>query len=151
MFVFLALNADNVFRVVSFTTRIDNAMDSTPKSADHHHDLLHSGLKLTAVYFSEFGITRHSQKRWIQILEISLYEECKSSYLKMSFVGEIVQSPSSSEGVFAPIPRICKRDQEPELSSCQSVCSCDASGFVSCVGKNLDAVPSDLPENLISL
>ncbi|KAL5971960.1 hypothetical protein TSMEX_000351, partial [Taenia solium] len=55
------------------------------------------------------------------------------------------------QGVLPSIPRICKRVQEPELSSCQSVCSCDASGFASCVGKNLNAVPSDLPENLISL
>ncbi|KAL5110934.1 hypothetical protein TcWFU_009486 [Taenia crassiceps] len=55
------------------------------------------------------------------------------------------------QGVLPPIPRICERDQEPRLSSCQSVCSCDASGFASCVGKSLDAVPSDLPENLISL
>ncbi|VDO00151.1 unnamed protein product [Rodentolepis nana] len=54
-------------------------------------------------------------------------------------------------GVIPPIPQTCQQRQTAQLTSCQTVCSCDTSGFVSCIGKNLKLVPQDLPENIISL
>ncbi|VDD79123.1 unnamed protein product [Mesocestoides corti] len=56
------------------------------------------------------------------------------------------------QNTLPPAPPVCKKVISANaVSSCQSVCKCDASGFVSCVGKNLYTVPSDLPENIISL
>ncbi|VUZ54040.1 unnamed protein product [Hymenolepis diminuta] len=54
-------------------------------------------------------------------------------------------------GIITPVPQTCQQSRTAQLTSCQTVCSCDTSGFVSCVGKNLKSVPQDLPENLISL
>ncbi|KAM7537665.1 hypothetical protein Aperf_G00000075381 [Anoplocephala perfoliata] len=61
---------------------------------------------------------------------------------------ELIFCPSST---VQPIPQACQVHQISQPSSCQSVCSCATSGYVSCVGKNLKTIPQDLPDNIITL
>ncbi|KAH9283513.1 Slit -like protein 2 protein [Echinococcus granulosus] len=129
-------------------------------------------------WISRLTFNSLSALQWLTLNDNPLQCDCHLVALMKSFIEEKRQSVFSSSGaicdrdskefpgdvaaevlglLYCPhgvlplIPPICKRDQEPRLSSCQSVCACDTSGFVSCVGKSLDSVPSDLPENLISL